>query len=156
MPLSVSDKMLLIGGGVGVAPLLFLGEQLRKMGSNPTFLLGAKSKKDLLQLDNFGTYGNVYITTEDGSCGEKGYVTQHPILNKIRFDRIYACGPRPMMIAIAKYAKANDIFCEVSLENTMACGIGVCLCCVEDTIDGHLCICKEGPVLNSNKLVWQI
>ncbi|KAA6320940.1 Dihydroorotate dehydrogenase B (NAD(+)) electron transfer subunit [termite gut metagenome] len=156
MPPTISDKLLLIGGGVGTAPMLFLGEQLRKTGSNPTFLLGAKSKKELLQLDNFKTYGNVYITTEDGSCGEKGYVTQHPILHKIRFDRIYACGPRPMMTAIAKYAKDNNIFCEVSLENTMACGIGVCLCCVEDTIDGHLCICKEGPVLNINKVVWQI
>jgi dihydroorotate dehydrogenase electron transfer subunit len=156
MPPSTSDELLLIGGGVGTAPILFLGEHLRKMGSNPTFLLGVKSKRDLLQLDNFKTYGNVYTTTEDGTYGEKGYVTQHPILSKIRFDRIYTCGPRPMMIAIAKYAKANYIFCEVSLENTMACGIGVCLCCVEDTINGHLCVCKEGPVFNINKLLWQI
>ena len=132
------------------------GEQLAKNGSKPTFLLGARSNKDLLQLEDFAAYGEVYTTTEDGSHGEKGYVTQHSILNKIKFEQIYTCGPKPMMMAVAKYAKGNDINCEVSLENTMACGIGACLCCVENTTEGHLCVCKEGPVFNINKLLWQI
>ena len=112
--------------------------------------------KDLLQLEEFAKYGEVYTTTEDGSHGEKGYVTQHSILNKVRFEQIYTCGPKPMMVAVAKYAKSNQIECEVSLENTMACGIGACLCCVENTTEGHLCVCKEGPVFNINKLLWQI
>ena len=156
IPEKPSDKLLLVGGGVGTAPMLYLGEQLAKNGSKPTFLLGARSNKDMLQLEDFAAYGEVYTTTEDGSHGEKGYVTQHSILNKIKFEQIYTCGPKPMMMAVAKYAKDNDINCEVSLENTMACGIGACLCCVENTTEGHLCVCKEGPVFNINKLLWQI
>lgn len=156
LPEKSSDKLLLVGGGVGTAPMLYLGEQLVKLGCKPTFLLGARSSKDLLQLDNFAEYGEVYTTTEDGSHGEKGYVTQHSILNKIKFEQIYTCGPKPMMMAVAKYAKCNDINCEVSLENTMACGVGACLCCVENTKEGHLCVCKEGPVFNINRLLWQI
>ena len=156
MPQISSDKLLLVGGGVGTAPMLYLGEQLAKNGSKPTFLLGARTDKDLLQLDDFASYGEVYTTTEDGSYGEKGYVTQHSILNKIKFEQIYTCGPKPMMMAVAKYAKSNNINCEVSLENMMACGVGACLCCVENTDEGHLCVCKEGPVFNINKLLWQI
>ena len=149
-------KPLLVGGGVGTAPMLMLGATLAKMGCKPTFLLGARSSKDLLQLDEFQKLGDVYMTTEDGSMGEKGYVTQHSVLEAQKFDMIYTCGPKPMMMAVAKYAKANDIECEVSLENTMACGVGACLCCVENTDEGHLCVCKDGPVFNIKKLLWQI
>ncbi len=148
-------NVLLVGGGVGTAPMLYLGEILRQH-CNPTFLLGARSKEDLLQLDFFKAKGEVYVTTEDGSLGEKGYVTMHSILRERRFDMIYACGPKPMMMAVAKYAHANGIECEVSLENTMACGVGACLCCVENTKEGHVCVCKEGPVFNIKKLLWQI
>lgn len=156
IPSDKSAKLLLIGGGVGTAPMLYLGEQLYKQGYKPSFLLGARSEKDLLQLDSFSQYGEVYTTTEDGSYGEKGYVTQHSILVNANFGQIYTCGPKPMMMAVAKYAKANGIRCEVSLENKMACGVGACLCCVEDTNEGHLCVCTDGPVFNIEKLLWQI
>lgn len=156
MPHDRSEKLLLVGGGVGTAPMLYLGQQLAEEGYTPTFLLGARSQNDLLQLDEFSKYGHIATTTEDGSHGEKGYVTQHSILEEIHFDKIYTCGPKPMMMAVAKYAKSNQIECEVSLENTMACGIGACLCCVENTTEGHLCVCTEGPVFNINKLLWQI
>lgn len=156
MPKNGSEKLLLVGGGVGTAPMLYLGQQLAEAGYSPTFLLGARSQNDLLQLEDFSKYGRVATTTEDGSYGEKGYVTQHSILKEISFDKIYTCGPKAMMMAVAKYAKSNQIECEVSLENTMACGIGACLCCVEDTTEGHLCVCTEGPVFNINKLLWQI
>ena len=156
MPETPEKKVLLIGGGVGTAPMLYLGEALLKIGCKPTFLLGARSKNDLLQLDEFAAFGDVYTTTEDGSMGEKGYVTQHSVLANNKFDMIYTCGPKPMMMAVAKYAKSNDIECEVSLENTMACGVGACLCCVEKTDEGHVCVCKEGPVFNIKKLLWQI
>lgn len=147
-------KVLLIGGGVGTAPMLYLGACLKNAGFEPNFLLGARSKSDILQMDNFLEYGQVYITTEDGSLGEKGYVTNHSILKKTRFDQIYTCGPKPMMVAVARYASAEGITCEVSLENTMACGIGACLCCVEKTHEGHICVCTEGPVFNIEKLTW--
>lgn len=154
VPSQKEQKLLLIGGGVGTAPMLYLGAILKNAGFNPTFLLGARSKDDVLQLEEFKKFGTVYITTEDGSLGEKGYVTNHTILKETHFDQIYTCGPKPMMVAVAKYAASASISCEVSLENTMACGIGACLCCVEKTIDGHICVCTEGPVFNIDKLTW--
>ena len=121
LPADKEQKLLLIGGGVGTAPMLYLGSILKKAGS----------------------------------LGEKGYVTNHSILKDVHFDRIYTCGPKPMMVAVAKYAHANSIICEVSLENTMACGIGACLCCVEKTKDEHhVCVCTEGPVFNIENLTW--
>lgn len=154
MPKDVNSNLLLIGGGVGIAPLLFFGSVLKEKGYAPNFLLGARSKKDLLQLDEFAEYGEVHCTTEDGSYGEKGFVTDHSILRKTYFSTIYTCGPKPMMVAIAKYAKNNNIICEASLENLMACGFGVCLCCVENIGEENVCVCTDGPVFNTNKLKW--
>lgn len=148
------EKVLLVGGGVGVAPLLYLGRTLNNSGVNVNFLLGGRKASDLLLLDEFNKYGNVYFTTEDGSQGEKGFVTNHSVLKDSCFNMIYVCGPKPMMQAIALYARSNNINCEVSLENEMACGIGACLCCVEDTKEGNLCVCKEGPVFNIKRLKW--
>lgn len=156
MPLCNEKNILLVGGGVGVAPLLYFGKTLKDKGFEPVFLLGARSKKDLLLVEEFEKYGKLCVTTEDGTCGERGFVTNHSILNDIRFDRIATCGPKPMMVAVARYAKENDIECEVSLENKMACGLGACLCCVENTTEGNVCVCKEGPVVNIKKLLWQI
>ena len=154
MPSSPELRFLLVGGGVGIAPLLFMGEAMQRMGAKPTFLLGARSKSDLLRLDAYRACGDVYVTTEDGSEGEKGFVTQHSILQREKFENIAVCGPKPMMLAMASYAKQAGIPCEVSLENMMACGLGACLCCVEDTKDGNVCVCKEGPVFNVEKLKW--
>lgn len=154
--LSTDARLLLIGGGVGTAPLLFLGQTLKSIGYQPAFLLGARSKADVMQLTEFEKIGATYVTTEDGSMGEKGFVTNHPILNEHAFDMLYTCGPKPMMVAVAKYAKAAGVPCEVSLENMMACGIGACLCCVEQTVKGNVCVCTEGPVFNTNQLTWQI
>lgn len=156
MPLENQKKPLLVGGGVGIAPMLMLGANLKAKGLEPTFLLGARSQKDLLELVEFEKFGTVYTTTEDGSHGEKGYVTEHSILNSEKFDKIYSCGPTPMMKAVAAYATKAQIDCEVSLENTMACGVGACLCCVQDTKDGHKCVCTDGPVFNVKDLKWQI
>lgn len=156
MPTDSTQKVLLVGGGVGVAPLLYFGKRIKAMGGEPTFLLGARSAKDVLERELFEQVGRVFITTEDGSEGEKGFVTNHSVLAQEHFDRIYTCGPKPMMMAVARYAFKNDIECEVSLENKMACGVGACLCCVEKTVEGNKCVCKEGPVMNIKKLTWQI
>lgn len=154
MPSSASERVLLVGGGVGVAPLLYMGAEMRRCGCEPTFLLGARRSADLLLLDHFRRYGRVFVTTEDGSAGERGFVTNHSVLQSEHFDRIQTCGPKPMMLAVARYAAAAGIDCEASLENMMACGVGACLCCVEKTTEGNLCVCKEGPVFNINKLLW--
>ena len=100
MPKSSEERILLVGGGVGVAPLLYMGAQMAKMGCKPTFLLGARTAKDLLMLDIFKRYGRVCVTTEDGSEGEKGFVTNHSLLEKESFDRIATCGPTPMMMLV--------------------------------------------------------
>jgi len=156
------QKVLLTGGGVGVAPLLYLGKVLKDQGVEPTFLLGARSAKDLLMLSEFQKYGRVLVTTEDGTMGEKGFVTNHSVLQQESFDMIQVCGPTPMMKAVARYASEKNIACEVSLENLMACGLGACLCCVEkvkadadDSVATNVCVCKEGPVFNINRLLWQ-
>ena len=154
-PAKQGEKVLLVGGGVGVAPLLYMGAEMKRQGIEPTFLLGARTANDLLMLPIFTKYGRAYVTTEDGSMGEKGFVTNHSILNQEHFDRISTCGPTPMMKAVARYARQNNVDCEASLENLMACGLGACLCCVEKTTEGNLCVCKDGPVFNIKKLLWQ-
>ncbi len=155
MPHTTSERVLLVGGGVGVAPLLYMSAEMHNRGCEPTFLLGARRVADLLELDLFGKYGRVCVTTEDGSYGERGFVTNHSVLAE-HFDRVVTCGPTPMMKAVARHAHNAGIDCEVSLENMMACGIGVCLCCVEKTVMGNLRVCKEGPVFNIKKLLWQL
>jgi dihydroorotate dehydrogenase electron transfer subunit len=148
-------RCVLIGGGVGIAPLLHLSKELKLRGIEAVVLIGTRSEKDIVLKEEYEKYAKVYYTTEDGSYGEKGYPTQHSIL-KEHFDHIYCCGPLPMMKAVATYAYQNNIDCEVSLENMMACGIGACLCCVNDTKEGHKCVCTDGPVFNINDLKWQI
>lgn len=148
------EVVLLIGGGVGIAPLLEYGKQLKEVGAIPLFLLGGRSACNLLQLNKFSELGHVYITTEDASMGEKGFVTQHSMLDKVNFNRISCCGPKPMMMSVARWAKQHNVPCEVSLENMMACGLGACLCCVEKTVKGNVCVCNEGPVFNVEQLTW--
>ncbi len=154
LPQNKSDKLLLVGGGVGTAPLYFLGKILHDKGFKPTFLLGGRSDKNILQTELFEKIGETFYTTEDGTKGEKGFVTHHSLLQKEKFDFIYTCGPKPMMVAVANYAREKSIGCEASLENLMACGFGACLCCVEKTNKGNLCACTEGPVFNIEQLQW--
>lgn len=152
------DAPLLVGGGVGVAPLLFLGKELVKRGAKPTFLFGARTANALLCLDEFRAVAPVIFTTEDGSDGTKGFVTDHAALKEDaeanKFTSIMQCGPTPMMKAVGKRAQALNIKCFASLENMMACGFGVCLCCVTDTIAGNIRVCADGPVFNVNDLKW--
>jgi dihydroorotate dehydrogenase electron transfer subunit len=156
-PFSVPEKknkVLVIGGGCGVAPMLFLAKYLKSNNYDCDILIGFRNKGRIIESDEYRKLGNVYITTEDGSAGEKGFVTQHSVLNNEIYSKLYCCGPDPMMRAVAKYASNNGIDCEVSLENLMACGIGVCLCCVVNTTRGNLCTCTEGPVFNIKELKW--
>ena len=149
-----NKKVLLVGGGVGVAPLLWQGMRIKEEGNIPFFLLGARTSKDILERNIFENVGKVFITTEDNSEGERGFVTNHSILSHEHFDLIQTCGPKPMMMAVAKFARENDVSCEASLENMMACGLGACLCCVEKTEEGNQCVCTTGPVFNIKKLLW--
>ena len=148
------EEVLLVGGGVGIAPMLYFAKMLKMKGFEPALLLGGKTENNLMRLDEYRRWGATFVTTEDGSMGEKGFVTQHSIWSDKTFDKVYVCGPKPMMKAVFAVTKENSIWCEVSLENMMACGLGACLCCVEKTVEGNTCVCKEGPVFNTRRLLW--
>jgi len=155
--LTDSGNVLIAGGGSGIAPFLLLAEELKRNSTKMTFIFGAHTKDDIFFIERFSDYGPVHISTEDGSMGEKGLITDHHIFNSDdigTFDKIFTCGPDPMMKAIAKIAKKQQITCEVSLENMMACGFGACLCCVVESVNGNVCVCTEGPVFDSKKLSW--
>jgi dihydroorotate dehydrogenase electron transfer subunit len=152
----INDHILMVGGGSGIAPLLFLAKESGLKKENVSIIIGARTIGDLFETESFDQFGRIYFTTEDGSFGYKGKVIDHPIVNEkmSSFNRVYSCGPILMMKAVSKLARANGIFCEVSLENLMACGFGVCLCCIEPTIKGNLCVCTDGPVFNIDLLKW--
>ncbi|NTW23546.1 MAG: dihydroorotate dehydrogenase electron transfer subunit [Lentimicrobium sp.] len=153
-PVEENSKVLLVGGGCGVAPLWFLADELKRRGSMVTMLIGGRSAVDVLMADDYRKFGDLLISTEDGSLGETGMVTNHSVFRqeKLPYNAIYCCGPDGMMKAVSHIAEKQGIQCYVSLENTMACGIGACLCCVVDTKQGHRCVCTDGPVFNSNEL----
>jgi dihydroorotate dehydrogenase electron transfer subunit len=147
-------RTLLVGGGCGIAPLLYLGRYLKSHGIIPDILLGFRNKDRILEYADYESVGKVFLTTEDGSEGEKGFVTGHSLLAKASYDKVYCCGPDMMMKAVAAWSRKNNADCEVSLENLMGCGIGACLCCVIDTVKGHVCTCTDGPVFNIKELKW--
>ncbi|MDD4001349.1 MAG: dihydroorotate dehydrogenase electron transfer subunit [Bacteroidales bacterium] len=147
----IGKKVLLVGGGCGAAPLLYLARVLKQNQIKSDILIGCRDIKQLFSKKEYESLSNLHIATEDGSCGIKGLVTSHPILDE-DFDSIYCCGPTPMMKAISKLAKERNIPCYVSLEHKMACGFGVCLCCVVDTNQGNKRTCTTGPIFLSSEL----
>jgi len=153
-PASAGDRVLLAGGGVGCAPLVMLCRKLVESGASVTVAIGGRTAADVDSLPEMYPGAETVISTDDGSRGHHGLVTTLPEMNR-DYDRIYTCGPTPMMKAVARIARERGIDCEVSLENMMACGLGACLCCVEKTVEGNVCVCTEGPVFNINRLTWQ-
>lgn len=146
------ERPMLIGGGIGVPPMLELAKALCAGGSRVSSVLGYRSN-DLFLKDQFTAYGDVYIATDDGSVGTHGTVVDAIKEQQLDADIIYACGPKPMLRAVKEYAAEKGITCYVSMEEHMACGIGACLGCVCQTkdVDHHshvhnTRICKDGPV----------
>ncbi len=148
-------KALIVGGGIGIPPLLELAKQLN---CEKSIVLGFR---DVTFLDkDFESYGKVYISTEDGSVGTKGNVIDAIKANSLEADIIYSCGPTPMLKGIKAYAESNNIKAQLSLEERMACGIGACLACVcqSTDVDHHTNvsnkrICKEGPVFYADEII---
>lgn len=156
-PVANSRLPILVAGGMGVAPLLFLAERLR---GKALVLIGAKTKGHVLCEQEFKKLGcEVKIATDDGSKGFKGRVTDllQNFLSTIdyRLPNIYACGPRPMLRALSSISQKYKIPTQVSLEEHMACGIGACLGCVIETKSGYKRVCKEGPVFCADEIIWQ-
>ena len=153
------EHPLLVGGGIGVAPLLFLAETFLAKGVRPKLLLGARSDRDILCHDDFGCLAVPYaLATEDGSVGESGTVTQlleRELRAAAGAVSVYACGPSPMLAAVAAICGRAGIRCQVSLEAYMACGFGACLgCVVPATRVEYLRVCKEGPVFDAGEIRW--
>ena len=149
-------KAFLIGGGIGVPPILELAKQMKC--EKKQIIVGYRDSETFLK-DEFAQNGEVYISTEDGSVGTKGNVMDAIRENALEADIVYACGPTPMLRAIKAYAKENDIECYISLEERMACGIGACLACVckskekdHHTNVNNKRICKDGPVFLSTEV----
>lgn len=158
--LAISNKRqaILVAGGMGVAPLVFLAEKLRKRKT--LVLLGAKTDKQLLCNKEFRDLGcEVKIATDNGSKGFKGKVTD--LLKKIlplaishKPLAIYACGPKPMLREISHLAQKHNLPTQISLEEHLACGIGACLGCVVNTKEGYQRVCTEGPVFYADEIIW--
>lgn len=149
---SEGTKMLLIGGGIGVAPLLRLARELKMKGKEVTAVLGFNTAADISLADELKSAGaQVYISTADGTCGTKGFVTDAIRENNITADRFYACGPLPMLRAVCTLPMAG----EVSIDARMGCGFGICMCCSLETKSGAKRICKEGPVFDKEELIWK-
>lgn len=164
---TVSDTqgtIFMAAGGIGVAPMLFLADDLSKKGFDPSrtiLFLGGRSKADLLCKARFAEKGiAVHTTTDDGSEGDQCYVT-HPLetaVNRKPPDVIYACGPAEMLKCLVGIAEHHGVPCQVSIETFMACGIGACLgCAVEQTGDDgkYLHACRDGPVFSADRIVMQ-
>ena len=152
---STEVKTVLIGGGIGVAPLVFLAEKLKL--NKPLVLIGARSKKQILCLKEFKALGcMVKASTDDGSVGFKGKVSDlfKISLEQKKFTQVFSCGPHLMLKAINQIASEHKINAQFSLEEHMACGIGACLGCVVATKTGYKTVCKDGPVFSGEELVW--
>ncbi|HAV43584.1 TPA: dihydroorotate dehydrogenase electron transfer subunit [bacterium] len=152
----IEKGALLIGGGIGVAPLVFLCEELITNHQLPvTVLLGAKSQDNLLCEEDFRKLGAlIKIATEDGSCGHHGLVTDLLPTVSPPSSPIYTCGPYPMLKAIARATQEYHLSCQVSLEAHMACGVGACLGCGLKTRQGYKYVCKDGPVFDACEVIW--
>lgn len=148
----VEGKVLLVGGGMGLAPLLCAAEQSKSVD----VLIGGKTADEVtFWLDEFAEdVGEIFVTTDDGSFGEKGFVTNFlpKILQAGNYSAVYTCGPEIMMRNVAMEVLANEIPCRVSFERRMACGLGACLSCSIDTAHGRKKVCKDGPVFDAQEV----
>jgi len=154
---------ILVGGGIGLVPLFLLGEKLVARGDAVRLLMGGRTRDDILAVTEFERSGvETYVSTDDGSLGEEGFVTEvlKRKLGKYPDAEVFACGPMPMLNAVAQICAESRVPLQVSLEAHMACGVGACLGCVvkgaghSDANPRYLCTCKAGPVFRAEDLDW--
>ena len=154
----------LVGGGMGVAPLLLLGDKLKGKTKAIYALIGAKTRNRVLCEQDFKSITDqVLVSTDDGSYGKKGFISDVLLdfidnqltTHNFQLSTIYACGPKEMLKAVVDISFQKKIDCQVSMEQHMACGIGTCLGCVIKTKDGYKKVCDEGPVFEGKEIIWQ-
>ena len=145
------DKPLLIGGGVGVPPLYMLAKELIREGKKVSVILGFNTKNEIFYEEEFKRLGaDVVVTTVDGSYGVGGFVTS--AMENMDYSYVYTCGPEPMLKAVYNVSKTSGQF---SFEERMGCGFGACMGCSCKTLYGNKRICKDGPVLEKEEIIWQ-
>lgn len=145
------DKPLLLGGGVGVPPLYLLCKELIKEGKKPTVILGFNNKDEVFYEKEFAALGaDVLVATADGSYGVRGFVTD--AMMGIDYTYFYTCGPEPMLKAVYKATNTSG---QLSFEERMGCGFGACMGCSCKTLTGYKRICKEGPVMRKEEILWE-
>lgn len=144
-----SNMPLLVGGGIGIAPLYALAKAFAAAGKEMTIVLGFRNKEEAFFIEEFKALGKVIVATDDGSLGVKGNVLT--AINKgVEFDFYYACGPMVMLKAVANFSKRG----QVSLEAHMGCGFGACMGCSVPTLHGSKRICKEGPIFDAGEVIF--
>ena len=153
-----ASKVMLVGGGVGAAPLFMLTQECVKKGLDVTVILGAATKDAMVTLERYTKLleHEPLCATDDGTYGYSGFATG-PVqeeLQKGGYDWVATCGPTPLMRIVANMAHDAGVPCSVSMEKHMACGIGACLGCIVDTVDGNKRSCVDGPVFDAEKVVW--
>ena len=145
------EKPVLLGGGVGVPPMYNLAKKLRAMGKAVQVILGFNTKNEIFYENEFKALGcEVTVTTVDGSYGVKGFVTT--VLENMDYTYFYTCGPEPMLKAVHKASKTSG---QMSFEERMGCGFGACMGCSCKTLTGYKRICKEGPVMKKEEILWE-
>ena len=145
------DHPVLVGGGVGVPPMYNLARKLLSEGKNVTVILGFNTKNEIFYEEEFKKLGcDVLVTTVDGSYGIKGFVTD--ALKQVNYTYFYSCGPEPMLKALYKATNASG---QVSFEERMGCGFGACMGCSCKTLTGYKRICKDGPVMRKEEILWE-
>lgn len=160
-PTTCAGAPLLVGGGFGVAPLYFLARMLKASGAEPKLFVGGRTKADLLALDRFAELGvEVFTATNDGSAGVQGLVTDPLDDEMIRLKgegkafELFACGPDPMLKAVALRATGSGSKGWISMDRHMICGVGACYACIQKTVRGNSRCCIEGPIFRAEDLVW--
>ncbi len=145
------SRPLLIGGGVGIPPLYKLAKELIAEGKAVTVILGFNTAEEIFYKAEFEALGaTVYVTTVDGSFGERGFVTD--VMKNLKYTYFFTCGPEPMLRAVYKTSETSGQF---SFEERMGCGFGACMGCSCKTVTGNKRICKEGPVLTKEDIIWE-
>lgn len=155
---AAGQRVLIVGGGVGAAPLFMLSKQAKAAGAAVDVVLGASTRKALVTYERYhAIHGDrLFCATDDGTFGWSGFCTQpvEKLLGEHAYTMVYTCGPKPLMHAIAQAAARANVSCQVSMEKRMACGVGACLSCVVETTDGRRRACVDGPVFNAEKVIW--
>lgn len=147
-----SERPLLVGGGVGVPPLYRLAKDLLAQGKQISVVLGFNTSSEIFYADEFKALGvDLYVSTADGSMGVKGFVTDAIREAEIKFDYFYSCGPLPMLKALCDCCEVSG---ELSFEERMGCGFGACMGCSCKTLAGNKRICKDGPVMKREEIIW--